>query len=248
MNAIYILWLRQIKRYLRSRARILSSLAQPIFFFVAMGFGFGPVYSAAGGGNYLQFLAPGIISMSVMISAILSGVDLIWDKQFGFLKETLVAPVSRIKILFGRTLGSATVAFAQGIFVFCLTLALGFRPENILSLPLAFLFMLLIALFFTVLGTAIASIVNDMHAFPMVMNLLVLPLFFLSGAIFPFANFPRAIQLISYANPLTYGVDGLRSVLSGLTVFPPFVPLLVLLFFISLALAVAVGLFRRIQI
>ncbi len=148
MNTIYILWLRQIKRYFRSKARMIGSLAQPLMFFVALGFGFGPIYSQAGGGNYIQFLAPGIISMTVMFASVFSGIDLIWDKQFGFLKETLVAPVSRTKILFGRTLGSATVSMIQGFIVFTLTMVLGFRPENLFFLPLAFFFMLLIAFFF----------------------------------------------------------------------------------------------------
>ena len=105
MRTIYILWLRQLKRYFRSKARIVGSLGQPLLFLIALGFGFGPIYAKAGGGNYLQFLAPGIIAMSILFTSIFSGIEIIWDKQFGFLKETLVAPVSRMKIMFGRTLG-----------------------------------------------------------------------------------------------------------------------------------------------
>src|SRR4030042_3939135 len=110
MEASYIMWLRQLKRYWRSKPRVRGSLAQPVLFLVALGFGFGPIFEKAGGGNYIQFLAPGIIAMSVLFTSMFNGISLIWDKQFGFLKETLVAPVSRAKILLGRTLGGATVA------------------------------------------------------------------------------------------------------------------------------------------
>ena len=120
MMTIYILWLRQIKRYFRNRARILGSLGQPILFLVALGFGFGPVYAKAGGGDYIQFIAPGIIAMSILFLSVFSGIEMIWDKEFGFLKETFVAPVSRIKIVFGRILGGATVAMFQGIVVLVL--------------------------------------------------------------------------------------------------------------------------------
>src|SRR4030043_276087 len=115
MKVIYILWLRQLKRYTRSRSRIVGSLAQPLLFLVALGFGFGPIFQRAGSGNYLEFLAPGVISMSIIFTAIFSGIEIIWDRQFGFLKETLVAPVSRLNIMIGRTLGGTTVAIIQGL-------------------------------------------------------------------------------------------------------------------------------------
>jgi hypothetical protein len=105
MSTIYILWLRQLKRYFRSRARMIGSLGQPILFLVALGFGLGPMYAKAGGGNYIEFLAPGIIGMSILFTAMFSGIEVIWDRQFGFLKETLVAPVTRFKIMFGRERG-----------------------------------------------------------------------------------------------------------------------------------------------
>src|SRR5205809_1022534 len=146
MQKIYILWLRQIKRYLRSRSRIVGSLAQPLLFLLALGYGFGSVFQQAGKGNYLNFLAPGIIGMGIIFTAIFSGIEIIWDRQFGFLKETLIAPVSRFGIVLGRTLGSATVALIQGSIVFLVCLAAGFRPAHPLLLPLAFLFMVLIAI------------------------------------------------------------------------------------------------------
>src|SRR6266852_4643532 len=117
MSAIYILWLRQLKRYIRSKPRIIASLGQPLLFLIALGFGFGPIFQRAGQGNYIQFLAPGVIGMTVLFTAIFSGIELIWDRQFGFLKETLVAPVPRVLIMTGRTLGGATVAMIQGLIV-----------------------------------------------------------------------------------------------------------------------------------
>ncbi len=144
-RVIYSLWLRQIKKYLRSRSRIIGSLGQPLLFLLALGYGFGTIYQKAGNGSYLQFLAPGVIMMGVLFTAIFSGIELIWDRQFGFLKETLAAPVSRFEIILGRTLGGATVASIQGLVVFVLTVIFGFRPQNILLLPQAFLFTFIIA-------------------------------------------------------------------------------------------------------
>src|SRR5438876_5611102 len=149
---IYMLWLRQIKRYFRSRARIVGSLGQPLLFLVSLGFGFGPVFSRAGQGNYIQFLAPGVIAMTVLFSGIFNGIELIWDRQFGFLKETLVAPVSRLTIMVGRTLGGATVAIIQGVIVTVVCLVAGFRPAAVTAAPQALLFMTLVAVMFTALG------------------------------------------------------------------------------------------------
>ena len=132
MSTIYILWLRQLKKYFRSKARIVGSLGQPLLFLVALGFGFGPIYQRAGGGNYISFLAPGIMAMSIIFTAVFSGIEVIWDRQFGFLKETLVAPVSRLNIMIGRTLGGATVAFFQGVIVFILSFAVGFRINDMI--------------------------------------------------------------------------------------------------------------------
>src|SRR3990167_9712381 len=133
MNAIYILWLRQLKRFIRKKASIVGAIGQPIIFLLAIGFGFSPVFAKAGGGDYIQFLAPGIIVMTVLFTSIFTGLEIIWDKQFGFLKETFVAPVKRIEILLGKTLGGATVAMIQGALVFIITLIVGFRPVSLWS-------------------------------------------------------------------------------------------------------------------
>src|SRR5215470_12177101 len=117
MEPIYMLWLREVKRYLRSRPQIIASLGQPLMYLLALGFGLGAVYQKAGQGSYLQFIAPGVVGMAVLFSSIFSGFGLLWDRQFGFLKETLVAPVPRLQIMVGRTLGGATVAMIQGLLV-----------------------------------------------------------------------------------------------------------------------------------
>ena len=213
MNAIYVLWIRQLKRYFRSKTRIIGSLIQPLLFLVALGFGFGPIYTKAGGGNYIQFLAPGIVAMSILFTSTFSGVEVLWDKQFGFLKEILVAPVSRLHIMIGKTFGSATVAVIQGVVVFSVSLIFGFRPTNLVLLPLALVFMGFIAILFTALGTAIASLLDDTQGFQLIMSFLIMPIFFLSGALFPMQGLPKAVEVIASANPLTYGVDGLRGVL-----------------------------------
>src|SRR3990167_1386035 len=150
MIEIYVMWLRQIKRYWRSRGRMIGSLGQPVLFLIALGFGLGPIYALAGRGDFIQFLAPGVIGMTILFSAMFSGMEVIWDRQFGFLKETLVAPVSRLKIMIGKTLGGATISVMQGIIVFLITLIAGFRPDFSFVL-LALLFMFLIAFLFTAL-------------------------------------------------------------------------------------------------
>lgn len=247
MSTIYILWLRQVKKYLRSRSRIIGSLGQPLLFLLAFGFGLGSVFQRAGEGNYIQFLGPGIIMMSVLFTAVFSGVDLIWDRQFGFLKETMVAPVSRLEIMLGKTLGGATVAGLQGTIVFVLTLFVGFRPENLLLLPVAAVFVFLIALLFTSLGIAIASTLHDMQGFQLIMNFLVMPIFFLSGALFPLQGLPRIMEAITRINPLTYGIDGLRGALINGSKFGITTDLLVISILTAILLGIGSYLFERIE-
>ena len=135
MGAIYILWLRELKRYVRSRPQIVASLGQPLLYLLALGFGLGPVFQKSGHGSYLQFVAPGVIGMTVLFSSVFAGVGLLWDRQFGFLKETLVAPVPRLSIVVGKTLGGVTVALLQGTLVVVVCLVAGFRPASPRSHP-----------------------------------------------------------------------------------------------------------------
>lgn len=248
MTAIYILWLRQLKRYVRSRSRIIASLGQPLLFLVALGFGFGPIFQRAGQGNYIQFLAPGVIGMTVLFTAIFSGVELIWDRQFGFLKETLVAPVSRLEIVFGRTLGGAIVAMAQGAVVLGICMIAGFRIHSALLAPAGIVFMFLIALFFTSMGTVFGSVLQDMQGFPLIMNFLVMPLFFFSSALFPVQSLPKFMQAALKLNPLTYGVDGLRGSLGHAFAFSLVTDFVVLSILTAILLAIGSYCFSKIQL
>ncbi|MBN2111709.1 ABC transporter permease [Candidatus Woesearchaeota archaeon] len=214
-GVVYAMWLRQLKRYWRSKERMIGTLAQPVLFLVALGFGFGPIFQKAGGGDYMQFLAPGIIAMSILFTSMFTGIEVIWDRQFGFLKETLVAPVPRTHIMIGRTLGGATVGVLQGTAIGIICLFFGFKITNMHYIPLALVFMFLTAVMFTALGTAIASRLQDMHAFPIIMNFLIMPLFFLSGALFPLEGLPKAVEFVARIDPFSYCVDGIRGTLNG---------------------------------
>ena len=219
MTVIFILWLREMKKYRRSPVQMVASLGSPLMYLGVLGFGLGPVFRKAGEGSYLQFIAPGVIGMTILFTATFSGIALLWDRQFGFLKETLVAPVPRLTIMIGRTLGGATVALMQGILIFVITLIAGFRPTGFFALPSALLAMLLIALVFSALGTVIGSSLKEMQGFQLVMNFLVMPLFFLSGALYPLRNLPVVLAFLTRLDPLTYGVDALRGALIGASHF-----------------------------
>jgi ABC-2 type transport system permease protein len=248
MKAVYIMWLRQLKRTWRSKSRLIASLVQPLLFLVALGFGFGPIFQKAGGGNYIDFLSPGIIAMTILFSSTFAGMEVLWDKEFGFLKETLVAPVSRWKIMLGRTLGGATVAFLQGILVLFMAMIIGFRPVNFGLVFVSFLFMFLVAVLFTSLGTAIASKLNDLQAFPIIINFLIMPIFFLSGALFPLDNLPLFLTDIIKLNPFSYGVDAIRQTLVGTGHFSLFFDFIVLLGFTLVILFIGSRLFKSIEI
>jgi ABC-2 type transport system permease protein len=248
MGAIYILWLREMKRYVRSRVQIVVSLGQPALYLLALGFGFGPIFEKAGAGSYLQFMAPGVIGMTVLFSSIFSGIAMLWDRQFGFLKETLVAPVPRIQIMIGRTLGGATVAMIQGVLILVICLLAGFRPHHWIAIPAAFVFVAMIAIVFAALGTSIGSIIKDMQGFQLIMNFMVMPIFFLSGALYPLKNLPRVLKWITNADPLSYGVDGLRGMLTSVWAFSFQTDVAVLCVLAGAFLCMGAWLFSRIQL
>jgi len=248
MSTIYILWLRQIKRYLRSRSRIIGSLGQPILFLVALGFGFGPIFQRAGQGSYIEYLAPGIIAMSILFTAIFSGMEMIWDRQFGFLKETLVAPVPRINIMIGRVLGGATAALFQGIIVLIISIIIGFHIYSYYLLLLTLVFMALISLFFTALGTAIASTLSDFQGFQLIINFIVMPVFFLSGALFPLKGLPAALNFVAIIDPLSYGVDGLHYTLTGISHFGVGIDFVVLSVITIAVMIIGSYLFSKIEV
>ncbi len=186
--------------------------------------------------------------MGIIFTALFSGIEIIWDRKFGFLKETLVAPTSRLKIMIGRTLGGATVVLLQGFIILFLSFLVGFRPQSIILLFLSFIFIFIVALLFTALGTAIASVLEDMQGFQLIMNFLVMPLFFLSGALFPLDGAPKTFKIIATFNPLSYGVDGLRGTLVNASHFGLFHDFLVLSVVTAVILAIGSYLFSKIQI
>ena len=219
MSAVYVMWLREVKRFTRSRSRIVGSLSQPLLFLVALGYGLGPIFRRAGQGDYFAFIVPGVISMSILFVSLFNGMQIIWDRQFGFLKETLVAPVSRLAIMGGRALGGATVAMMQGTLVLVITMIAGFRPVSLTGMALGLLVMFFTALLFSALSMVIASRLRDMQGFQLIINFLGMPLFFLSGALFPIAHRSRGLGLVARFDPLSYGVDALRIFLVGHGVF-----------------------------
>ena len=248
MTTIYILWLRQLKRYSRSKARIIGSLGQPLLFLVAFGFGMGRIYQQARGDSYIDYIAPGIIAMGIIFTGTFSGIEIIWDRQFGFLKETLVAPTSRINIMLGRTLGGATIASCQGLIILCISLLVGFKPHFSLLMPLSLVFIFLIALLFTALGTAIASLMEDFHGFQLIINFLIMPLFFLSGALFPVDGLSKGFRMVIFLNPLSYGIDGIRDTLINMHNFGIVTDLFVLGGITALILIIGSYLFSKIQL
>ena len=247
MNVVYFLWLRQVKRYMRSRSRVVGAIGQPLLFLLALGYGLGSVFKRAGNGDYLQFLVPGIIAQTILFSAVFWGIQIIWDKQFGFLKETLVAPVSRLRIMIGSALGGATIATFQGILVLIVSFILGFRPHDWFTIPLAIAMMAVLSLALACLGSGIASIVNDFQGFQAINQFLIFPLYFLSGAIYPLVGIPVLLKFISYVNPLSYSIDGMRAVLINSSHFGLMLDLGVMLATALVLIGFGVFTFRRIQ-
>lgn len=219
MSALYVLWSLQMRRFMRSKMQILASIGQPVIFLLAMGFGMEDVFRQAGRGSYLQFVVPGILAMTVLFAATFIGISVLWDRQIGFLKVTLVAPVPRIFIMLGRTLGVATVALLQGAIVAVVCAVAGFRPASPALVAASIGFLLLIALAFAGLGTIIGTSMRNMQGTQAVVNFVVMPLFFLSGAFYPLDNLPSALAVLTRLNPLSYGVDGLRATLIGQSQF-----------------------------
>lgn len=220
-TAVYVLWIREMKRFVRAKSRVVGALGMPLFFLAFLGMGFRrmAIPGIAEDMNYIQFLVPGIMGMSIIFSSTFAGMSVLWDREFGFLKEIMVAPVSRISVVLGRIAGGVTTAMIQAAFILGISIIMGFKILSILSLLLAIIFIFLIAVTFLGLGLIIASKMRDMQGFGIVINFIIFPLFFLSGALYPIENFPTAVRYISYIDPLTYGVDGLRASLLQVSSF-----------------------------
>jgi len=236
-------------RYLRSKSRIVGSLGMPIFFLVVIGFGLNSTVSLPGmEHDYVGFIIPGIIAMSVLFTSMFSGIQVIWDKQFGFLKETLVAPVSRWEIMLGQTFGGATSAVIQGLLILVLSLFIGLKITSASGFLIAFVFMLLTGISFTAFGIAIASRMEDMQGFQLIMNFVIFPIFGLSGALFPIDSLPSWMKVLTLLDPLTYGVEGIRYGLLGTSQINPFFSFAVLTGFTVFMVVLGAYLFRKINV
>ncbi len=249
MDIIYTIWLRSMKRFIRSRSRIIGSIAMPLFFLLFLGFGLNSVVNIPGlGDNYIQFLIPGMVAMSVLFTSVFSGIQIIWDKQFGFLKETLVAPVTRLEIMLGQTAGGATTAVVQGLTILILSLLIGLSIQSIPGFLVAIGFMVLIGIGFTAFGIAIASRMEDMNGFQLIMNFVIFPIFGLSGALFPISSLPGWLGAITMFDPLTYGVEGIRYGLTGVSQINPVICFAVIGGFTVAMTVIGAYLFRKISI
>ncbi|MEW6769855.1 MAG: ABC transporter permease [Bacillota bacterium] len=211
--AVYIIWLRDVKRFLREGTRILAMLGQPVLYLLIMGQGLRATFRVnIAGFDYLEFVYPGVIGMSVLFTAIFSAVSIIWDRQFGFLKEVLVAPVPRAAIAMGKALGGSTTASMQGLILLILAPLAGVSLSPGQVLAIAGL-MFLMAFAVASLGTLVAARMETMEGFHLVTNFLTLPMFLLSGAFFPLKTAPAWMQPLMRLDPVYYGVDALRNVI-----------------------------------
>lgn len=247
MRVIYILWLRQLRRYFRARSRIVGAIGQPLLFLLALGYGLGSVFKRAGHGNYIAFLVPGVMAQTVLFSAVFFGINIIFDKQFGFLKETLVAPVSRLRIMLGGALGGATTSLLQGLLVFGLSFAFGFRPYNWAMVPIALTVLIMLSVALASFSSGVGAVVNDFQGFQAINQFLIFPLFFLSGALYPLTDAPAALRVIADCNPISYAVDALRTCLLNQTHYGLAKDFVVLSITVVLLVAFGAYRFRKIE-
>lgn len=253
----YTLWLRELKRFFRLKSRVIGSLATPLFFLIFLGMAPIRLPNAAEGG-YISFLAPGIIGMIMLFASMGAGFNLLWDKEFGFLKEIMIAPVKRRTIILGKTAGGVTTALIQGLLILIFALPLGLKLTGIhsqfsvagfsLGFLAAIVFMALISFTFTGLGMAFASKMKDFHGFQLIWQLLIFPVFLTSGALFPVDAFPEWLRYVAYINPLTYGVDGMRGSLIGISTMPLFVDFVALLISSAIMTSIGVYLFDKAEV
>lgn len=248
MGAIYTIWLREMKLFVRVKTRVIGSLAAPFFWLAFVGIGLSSSFRFSNlPASYLDFLTPGIIGMTLLFSSMNSGISVLWDKQFGFMKEMLIAPVSRISIALGKTAGGVTIALFQGYAVLVMANLMGVKTSGAGGVAASALFMLLTSASFVSMGLIFASKMEEPHSFQVVANFVMMPMFFLSGALFPIDKLPAWLKYLVYVNPLTYGVDGMRSVLIGVSEFPPSLDLFVLLAFSTAMLLSGSYFFKKVK-
>jgi ABC-2 type transport system permease protein len=225
LRAIYIIWYRDILRFWRDRWRLVASLAQPLLFLVVFGSGLSSslggasAFGTKGGLSYIQFMYPGIIGMAILFTAIFGAMSIVWDREFGFLKEVLVAPIDRSAVAIGKALGSTTQAMFQGLILLVLAPLVGVTltvPTVLAMIPLA----AVLAFGLSAFGVALASTMKSMQGFQVVMNFLMMPMFFLSGALFPLNNLPGWMTVLTRLDPASYGIDPLRRVVLSASGLP----------------------------
>lgn len=221
-TAIYVLWFREMIKFFRSKFRIIGAIAMPLFMLVFMGFGFRrvDVPGLPTGISYLQYFVPGILGMTLLFTGAMVGMVVLMDRQFGFLKEVMVTPASRVSIVLGRIAGGVSTSLIQALVILAISILMGFPVSGFLQGIGAFIVMFLISAIFISLGLILSSRLRDVHDYNNIMNFMVFPIFLLSGALFPLQNLPEAIRIFSFVNPLTYGVDALRGLLIGVSAFP----------------------------
>ncbi len=250
-STIYTIWLREMKKFLREKSRIIGNLATPFFWLAIMGVGLGSTFSIPNSNySYLSFVAPGIIGMSLLFTSIFSAITIIFDKQFGFMKEILVAPISRAGIVIGKILGSTTTSVGTGIIIFVMAALMGGIPlQNITPVAVVgvLVLMILICFAFVSIGIMIASRMQSMEGFQMVMSFLVIPMFLLSGAFFPIENAPIWLKTFAFIDPLMYGVDGMRGLLTGISALPVIADIGILAGFSLIVILICSYLFSRME-
>lgn len=243
-EAIAMLWQRDLVRFARERAQLYGSLARTVVWLFILGAGLRGSVTVPGNISYLQFVFPGMLAMAIIFSSLQSAVSIIFDREFGFLKEILVAPIPRASVVIGKALAGATIATVQGTIIFVFAPFVGVRP-NPLALLASIGVMLLIGLGLTGVGILIAAKMTSFEGFGTINNFVVLPLYFTSAAQFPLTRAPRWLQLFAHLNPLSYGVDMLRGLLVGVWTYTPGLDMAVLVGFAAVVLAAATYMFNR---
>jgi ABC-2 type transport system permease protein len=244
-EAIYALWLREFKVFTRERSRVITSIINPILWIFVFGGGLGSSVSVQGV-NYQVFIYPGILAMSILFTSVFYGVYIVWDRKIDILKEVLVAPMSRTSIFVGKVLGGCTDAIFQSFIMLFISFLVGVYL-SLLAFLLALLILFLLALSLVSTGLILGSLMESPEGFNMVVSFLVFPLFFFSGALFPLGNLPIWLSIIAYVDPVTYGVDALRTVVLGVARFPFYVDLTILILFAIGMFSVGTKAFERMK-